>query len=239
HPRFRYASQNGFIDPAKDLMRGAGLEWFSVQQWVAADQDGVTAAIVPVDAHLVTLGDIVRGAWPKEFGERKGTIFSYIMNNYWDTNWPAGQGGETRFRYVLTSGRNLSAGALSRLGWEEMSPLEVDEIKPQDKAGAARGPLPPAQYSFLQVDQPGVLLLTWKVAEDEKGTILRFVEAAGQSATVNVTVPFLKPEAAFSCNALEENQQPLTVSPHGFSFPVKPYQIVTVRLEGRSILQLP
>ena len=115
-------------------MKGGNLEWFSVQHWVAADQDNVSAALVPVDAHLVTLGDIVRGAWPKEFGSRKGTIFSYLMSNYWETNWPAGQGGDYTFRYAVTSGRNLSAGTLSRLGWEEMSPIEVNEIKSQDKA---------------------------------------------------------------------------------------------------------
>jgi hypothetical protein len=37
---------------------------------------------------------------------------------------------------------------------------------------------------------------------------------------------------AWLCNAVEEDQQPLTVSPHGFSFNVKPFQIVTVRLQG-------
>jgi alpha-mannosidase len=42
----------------------------------------------------------------------------------------------------------------------------------------------------------------------------------------------LKVESAWTCNALEENQQPLPVSPHGFSVSVKPFQIVTVRMKG-------
>ena len=94
----------------------------------------MTAAIVPVDASLVALGDIVRGTWPATFGRRPGTIFSYVMNNYWDTNYAAGQGGEFTFRYVLTSGSNLAPAYLSRLGWEEMSPLEINQITSQDKA---------------------------------------------------------------------------------------------------------
>jgi len=44
---------------------------------------------MPLDASLVTLGDINRGAWPTTFGERPGTIFSYAMNNYWHTNYRA------------------------------------------------------------------------------------------------------------------------------------------------------
>ena len=236
-PEFRFDIQNGYVNPARDIMKGGNLDWFSVQHWVAVDQDNVTAAVVPVDGHLVTLGDIVRGAWPKEFGVRKGTIFSYLMSNYWETNWPAGQGGDFTFRYAVTSGKNLSAGALSRLGWEEMSPIEVNEIKPQDKAISPPRPLDPVQGSFLQVDQPNVVLVTWKRAEDDQGTILRFLEVDGKPGTVNVQGPILNLESGWICNAVEENRQPLSVSPHGFSFAVKPFEIVTVRLQGTPALK--
>ena len=237
HPEFRYEIQNGYVNPARDIMKGGNLEWFSVQHWVAADQDNATAALVPVDGHLVTLGDIVRGAWPREFGSRKGSIFSYLMSNYWETNWAAGQGGEYTFRYAITSGRKLSSGALSRLGWEEMTPLEANEITPMDKAIAPPRPLDAVQNSFLEVDQPNVVLVTWKRAEDEQGTILRFVEVNGESATVKVDIPILNLQSAWLCNAMEKNQQPLEVSAHAFQFPIKPFQIVTVRLAGASSLK--
>jgi hypothetical protein len=92
HPQFQYEIQNGFVNPARDQLAGAGKEWFSVQHWVAAQEGNVTAALVPLDAPLVTLGDIFRATWPKDFEQRSGTIFSYVMNNYWDTNYSAGQG---------------------------------------------------------------------------------------------------------------------------------------------------
>ena len=93
HPEFRYEIQNGFVNPARDIMKGGSLEWFSVHTGSPPIRTMSSVAVVPVDAHLVTLGDIVRGSWPREFGNRKGTIFSYLMSNYWETNWPAGQGG--------------------------------------------------------------------------------------------------------------------------------------------------
>ena len=52
--------------------------------------------------------------------------------------------------------------ALSRLGWEAMSPFELNEIIAQDKVGNPPAPLEAAQASFLQVDRPGVLLVTWR-----------------------------------------------------------------------------
>jgi hypothetical protein len=237
HPQFRYEIQNGFVDPSRNQLPRAGKEWFSVQHWVAAEQGDVTAALVPLDAPLVTFGDIVRGTWPEEFSQRPGTIFSYVMNNYWPTNYAAGQGGDFTFRYVLTSGNKLEPAYLSRLGREEMSPLEVDQITSQDKAINSPRPLDSAQGSFLRVDQPNVVLETWKMAEDGEGTILRFVEVAGKEGTVDVQTPLLNVESAWTSDALERKQGPLSVSSHGFSFSVKPFQIITVRLEGAAGLK--
>ena len=231
-PQFRYEIQNGVVNPARDQMPGAGKEWFSVQHWVAADQGGVAAALVPVDAPLATLGDIIHGTWPKEFGRRAGTIFSAVMNNYYFTNYAAGQGGDFTFRYVLTSGGSLEPGYLSRLGREEMSPLEIDQITPQDKAINSPRPLPAGQESFLNIDQPSVVLVTWKNAEDGDGTILRFLEVAGKPADVSVETPLLDVKTARLADALERKQGALVTSPHGFRFSVKPFQTVTVRLEG-------
>jgi alpha-mannosidase len=125
----------------------------------------------------------------------------------------------------------LSPGTLSHLGWEEMSPLETNEITPQDKAISPPRPLASTESSFLQVDQPNVVLVTWKRAEDERGTILRFVEVNGERSTVKVDIPILNLQSGWICNAMEKNQQPLAVSGHSFQFPVKPFEIVTLRIQ--------
>jgi alpha-mannosidase len=38
-PHFAYSAQQGWLDPAKDLMRGASLEWFNIQYWITLVQD--------------------------------------------------------------------------------------------------------------------------------------------------------------------------------------------------------
>ena len=131
--------------------------------------------------------------------------------------------------------------AFSRLGWEETTPFETNEIKPQDKvkdkAGNHQSPLDSSAESFLSIDQPNVVLLTWKRAEDDRGTIMRFVEVGGRSSTVNVASPILKFQSGWLCDAMEKDKAPLSVSSHGFNFIVKPFQIVTVRLEGLPVFQ--
>ncbi len=240
HPQFQYEIQNGVVDPAKDMYPGAGREWFSVQHWVSVEQDGVSGTVMPLDTPLLTLGDINRGAWPKEFGARRGTVFSYVMNNYWHTNYRAAQGGQFQFRYAVTSAASTTAAALSRMGWEEVTPLEEDEITTQDKALDWPGPLDGKQASFLRVDDPDLLLDTWKPAEDGDGTILRFIDLGGAPRKVTVTVPMLAINRALETDAVERNQRSLPVEgDHRFAFEIRPHEIVTIRLAGNPVFKIP
>jgi alpha-mannosidase len=211
---------------------GAGKEWFSVQNWVAATEGGVSVALMPLDAPLICLGDIFRATWPKQFGERPGTVLSYIMNNYWNTNYAAGQGGDFTFRYVLTSGRDLTPAALSRLGWEETTPAEVDWITQEDKAVNSPRALAATQLSFVQVSRPNVVLLTWKLAENGDETVMRFLETGGLASTVEVEAPYLDVKSASRSDALERKQSALATTEHGFGFSIKPFEIVTVCISG-------
>jgi alpha-mannosidase len=236
HPQFQYEIQNGVVDPAKDMYPGAGREWFSVQHWVSVQEGGASATVMPLDASLVTLGDINRGAWPDSFGQRPGNIFSYVMNNYWHTNYRAEQGGTFRFRYVITSAATTDAPVLSRMGWEEMTPLEHDEIRSQDKALDLPEPLPGNQSSFLSVDDPDVVVDTWKPAEDGKGTILRLIDLGGPPRTINIQTPLLTLSQIVRTDAVERDGTTLAPeSPHAFRIEIRPHQIVTLRLIGQPV----
>ncbi|MGC9198371.1 MAG: polysaccharide lyase family protein [Acidobacteriaceae bacterium] len=258
HPQFQYEIQNGVVDPAKNMYPGAGHEWFSVQHWIALQQNGLSVALLPLDAALATLGDINRGAWPEQFGDRPGNVFSYIMNNYWDTNYRAGQGGHFEFHYVLTSASATNPAALSRLGWEEITPLEADTVTTQDKAlttseeeergsllavkmlaqSGAACVLNPHQGSFLDGSDPDLLFDTWKPAEDGDGSILRFLDLGGGPRTVWVRLPYLHLKAAWQTDSVERDEQQLPLSgDSGFRFMVHPHEIVSVRVVGTDVCE--
>jgi alpha-mannosidase len=239
-PQFQYEIQNGVVDPLKDMYPGAGHEWFSVQHWVAAEQDGIAGTVMPLDAPLVTLGDINRGDWPKQFENRQGTIFSYAMNNYWFTNFAAGQGGHFRFRYIVTSAPSINGPELSRMGWEEMTPLEADEVIAQDRSASALPPLNGTQDSFLHVPDANLLLETWKPAEDGRGTILRFLDLGGITRTVEPQTPLLNLDEGWQTDAVERDKKRLSLlGKHGFQFTIHPHEIVTVRIIGEDITPAP
>ena len=64
--------------------------------------------------------------------------------------------------------------------------------------------------------------------------MLALVHLSGKPGQVDVQIPILKVKQAWLCNAVEQNQEALTTSMHGLTFPVQPFQIVTVRVEGTS-----
>jgi hypothetical protein len=206
------------------------------------EQNGVAATVMPMDAPLVTLGDINRGNWPSEFGKRGGTVFSYVMNNYWDTNYRAGQGGHFTFHYIVTSATATNPTELSRLGWQEITPLESDTITSQDKALGTAQPastasaasarnLNASQQSFLEINDPNLLLQTWKAAEDGQGTIMRFLDLGGAERTVTVRVPLMHLDHVAMTDSIERGSEAVTTTgTDQFQFTVHPHQIVTLRL---------
>ncbi|HEX7312462.1 MAG TPA: glycoside hydrolase family 38 C-terminal domain-containing protein [Pyrinomonadaceae bacterium] len=229
-PRFHFDVQSAVVNPAKDMIPGAGLEWFSSQNWASVGDEGLTVAIVNRDSFLWTFGDIVRGTWPKEFRPAGPALFSYAMNNYWNTNYVAAQGGEFTFRYVLTSARALDQAALARMGWEETTPLERTLVKSQDQTYPAKKTLPPAQSSFLSVDNPSVLLSAWKQSEDGAGTVMRFIELGGSRSTVTLGGRVLGSASGEVCNAVEECGRRIEPGQDGLTFTIGPRQIFTLKV---------
>jgi alpha-mannosidase len=229
-PRFEYATQQGWVDPSRDMLKGASLEWFSVQKWMAVHNSHLAVDIVPVDASLASFGDINRGEWPEEFHPKTSTIFSYAMNNYWHTNYRAGQGGTFTFRYVMTSADHLDPVALTRLGSESMEAPAIDMVASQDKVGNPDEPLPAEGTSFLEINAPNIALVTWKLAEDSKGTILRLQETAGQVSEVTVQLPHTKIHSANLCNSVEDNLRDLDVAGNLIHLTMQPHEVLTIRL---------
>ena len=158
-------------------------------------------------------------------------MFSYVMNNYWDTNYRAAQGGEFVFRYVVSSDRSLDPQVLTRLGWDSLRPVELDYVVGQDKVGNPERPLPAEGTSFLEVDQPNVVLVNWKDAEDGEGAILRLVETSGRETTASLRFPRLAVKSAQLCNGVEDDLRSLCAGANSLSLSFHPYEVLTVRIQ--------
>jgi len=226
NPQFTYGSQAGWVNPAKDELPGGSREWYLPTTWASVHNSEVTAAVVPLDAPLTAFGDIVRGTWPSEFQPKSSAIFSWLMNNYWGTNFPAWQGGDYTFRYAITSTSKFDPASLTRFGLNALTPLERDDIS----GSTENTTLPDGEASLLAIDDPGVTLLTWKHAEDGDGSILRLQQSSGKSSDVTIRSPYIKLQKAWLCSALEDNRAEIPVSGGTLKTSIKPFQVLTIRV---------
>jgi hypothetical protein len=229
NPSFSYASQQGWVDPAHDMFKGGSPEWFSVHQWMAVHDSDLAVGIVPLDASLASFGDINRGKWPANFSAQTGTLFSYVMNNYWDTNYRAGQGSDFTFRYTMTSGPKLDGGALTRLGTEAMRPAELNYVVAQDKAGNPPRPLPAGGEGFLRTSASNVALITWKQAQNGNGTILRLAETAGHATEADIKFLHSTITSARLCSGVEDDRSVVPLANDNIHISFKPFEVLTIR----------
>ncbi|PYV45049.1 MAG: hypothetical protein DMG06_03935 [Acidobacteria bacterium] len=94
--------------------------------------------------------------------------------------------------------------------------LAPREFSQSSRAAAEGGQRPP------RAGWPNVILVTWKLAEDRRGSIFRFLEIGGKATAIRVTTPLLKIEAAWLCNAVFGSRRPVSVAHQNFSFSIRP-----------------
>ncbi|MFD0541155.1 hypothetical protein ACFQY7_52330 [Actinomadura luteofluorescens] len=77
-----------------------------IRHWVAFEDPELTVAWATLEAPLVQFGSIHMpyAPFPPTLDEEDGTVYSWALNNIWDTNFPSQQQGETTFRYAFASG---------------------------------------------------------------------------------------------------------------------------------------
>jgi hypothetical protein len=162
------------------------------------------------DTPLFTLNDIFRGQWRRTL-EPNGTLFAYVLHNYWPTNFAPRQGGELSFRYrisALAPGGDRAEPA--RRGWAACDPLYVSA--PYASAGA--GALARKDTGLFIVDQ-GVAVVGAKPADDGAGVVVKLVDVAGVARAVPVWPGAYGFRAARRVNFAEMNADAIPVAPDG------------------------
>jgi len=123
--QLRYSVADGVVRPETDQLAGACKNFFSVESWVdiSSREYGVTWATP--NAPLVEIGEITaEQPWMKSI-KTSSSIYSYVMNNYWHTNYKADQEGPVTFAYSIRPHAAFDAAEAAKFGTERRQPLIV------------------------------------------------------------------------------------------------------------------
>jgi hypothetical protein len=214
----------------RDILPGAWRGYVSTQHWVdvSGEKCGVTWS--SLEAPVASLGGINSNQWDPEWHKTyipdNGHIFSYIMSNIWNCNYPIWQGGEADFSYRIDSHRGACDTAkAAHFGWSHAAPLLGTVAETQD------GTLPESSFKGLFTDVDNVIVTAVKRANDGNGWILRLYETGRKlSTTANVEIRFISPRSATVTNLAEEDQNKLDLKGNSFSVDLRANELLTIRL---------
>ncbi|MDH5197445.1 MAG: hypothetical protein OEY20_09345, partial [Gemmatimonadota bacterium] len=119
----RISVPGGAATLEEEQLPGANRNYFSARSWIQL-RDGSSATahtvtLVMLDVPVLQIGalgsDPIVTGWRTQV-QPSGTVWSYVMNNYWETNYRAGQQGRVAFRYVVAPDADpeTAARALTR-----------------------------------------------------------------------------------------------------------------------------
>jgi alpha-mannosidase len=175
-----YEAQGGLVVPGRGQLPGSASDWQTVQNYLTV-RDGAGQIVWGSEqVPLVQLGDINLGKWQKETQVQRPDVFSWVMNNYWFTNFRVSQEGEFRWNYYLTSLTDAAPEAAAMFGWGSRIPL-VARVLPE-LHGKSSGL--PATGSVLTVDAPGVVVVDARPA-GEQTAWLHLREVAGKRTVLD------------------------------------------------------
>ena len=173
----------GFVRPETDQIAGACRDFFCARDSIDISNGEFGLTWTALDAPLVEIGAITdetprqgeRRVWLREIVP-SARIFSYVMNNYWHTNYKADQEGPVILRYVVTPHHGSDLATAKKFGLEAASPLIPMAVDPAS----------PVPFFPLSVMTGSLVATRLKPTADGKAWILRLFNASEDPAPLLV-----------------------------------------------------
>ncbi|PWB73059.1 hypothetical protein C3F09_05795 [candidate division GN15 bacterium] len=118
-----YDVASGIVEPGKDQLAGSCRNFYSVVSWADVSNDTSGITWTTPDAPLIEIGTITAEAPWMKANAPSTHLYSYVLNNYWHTNYKADQSGPIQFRYSLFPHNGYDPVQASRWGRESRQPF--------------------------------------------------------------------------------------------------------------------
>lgn len=127
----------GTMEYLKDQLPGSNMDYLYGRRWLDASKADKGIQWMLLEMPLIEPGSIIderqtvaprHKEWKKE-GKPTATWFSYVMNNYWHTNYKVDQDGVVHFRYALRPHDNIIDTEIEKAAAEFTQPLIALPVK--------------------------------------------------------------------------------------------------------------
>ena len=174
----------GVIRPDIEQIDGSCKNWFTIGNWADVSAPGRGVTLISLDAPLLQVGGLTANLlnsqsdprlWRASVGSST-SLYPWLMNNHWGTNYRAYQEGQVTFRFAVRPHPGYDPAAATRAATGMSQPL---------LALPAGGPAP-AGEPRLRLSTDDVVVTGFKPADDGGGWIVRLYNVSGKDADVSL-----------------------------------------------------
>ncbi len=169
--------------PELDQIPGSCKNWIEVGQWadVSNDHEGITW--VTLDAPLLQVGGLTANllggqkdpaAWRKKI-EPTQRIYSWALNNHWETNYRASQEGIITFRYALRPHRDFNQGDATKFATGLTQPMVALPARDVE-----------LRNSLFTLSDPAIIVIALRPADDGKTLLVTLFNPTGKEASTRL-----------------------------------------------------
>ena len=180
--KLTYEAQGGIVYPGINQLEGSSSDWNAIQNFATVKGNKSQIVFVSSEIPLVQFGAINTGRYYYRLKPATNHIYSWVLNNYWVTNFKASQGGELQWTYSITSSADHSDMFATKFGWGDRVPLKSRIMFPTQ--GTTKTEL--VSRSLINIDVPNLLLVNTSLSADGKGVILHLREVEGKHAILDI-----------------------------------------------------
>ena len=203
---------------------GSASDWNAAQNFVSVRGKKGQIIVVSNEVPLWQFSDFNMNKYERYPKKGKTWLYSWVMNNYWFTNFRAYQEGGFSWSYQLTSTADTTNTFATKYAWSERNPF------PTRTFPAGKNELKSPVIETLKINGPAnALLVNSRPAFKNKGTILlHFRELEGLPAEVKLSsaVQGESIKRMVEVNAIgKQIGQPIT------SVQLKPFEVRFIEVE--------
>jgi len=232
-PLVRYEVSGGVTGDGLPHVPGAPQHMRAVRNWVSV-QDGDDAVVwVTKDAPLVHPGTISLPYAPfpaSTAPNRAATVYSWLHNNVWDTNFPIEQGFTATFEYAIGV-RAHTAEPIEAVAVQ----TTADLVRPLAAVPASGvGTADRASAELLTISDPRVRLVSVVAGDDEQTSIVRLQSFADEPVDVELAFGVAVDDAVRSTYLGDDTGAPVDLVDGVVRTSLAPFEAAAVRIRRAS-----
>lgn len=179
-----FEAQGGIVRPGMDQLQGTASDWNTVQNFVSLRAPKMQLIMSSPQIPLFQFGGLNIGQFRYHYIPESTNLYSWVLNNYWTTNFKASQEGELKWSYSLTTTADTSNIRATQFGWSTRIPF-VGRVLPGGETAHN-----PAMNTFAGGFPKGVILISSRIGTDKNSLILHIRETSGKLQNMELSKIF-------------------------------------------------